>query len=733
MKYVRTAAILAAVTSVLSAQAVGPDVIVGDLIDTANYGSGTPIGGVPTAAFAIGTTSCNLGTAELSWFAGTNNKPVIGQSIYRLKDGRFEQIGIGWLKHGFFALAENACGSCQVPANFGNFLGLNCSDPYTAGLNGDQGNIGPRFEVNPFTGFYPWPYTLTPTQANNPATTGNENTTLAGRINVVHTDLDPAVNAGAQYFAEGQYIHPTDASSGNGFNNVSYRPLTVSPSGGSYNINLSGAIVRQKAALWAWAAADASVVVKNVDVPGEGRFVVGYKSTALGGGMYHHEYAVFNQNSDRAGAAFTVFLPSGVTAVTAADHFKDVAYHSGEPQDGVDWALTNTPGAAVNWACTTAAPSDTANALRWGTLYNFRFDAAADWLGSFEIGLFKSGTPAAVQSQVCRTANVGGPITGGPTSASVAYDFIDASGGAAGPAGNDVGMTVNLPFTFNLLGTNLNQIVISTNGYLAIPGQLGFFSNNTAIPNPVVPNGIIAGYWDDLDIGNSGAQGAATGWCRYTTVGTAPNRRFVVQWNDAQRFLSNNSFSFEIILDETTNHVTLTQISTAAGATGGTATRGIENASGTQGLQIGFNQANVVAMSSVRIFQNPYVYADSALLTLSGNGSIATPFKWNIVSDPNAAITLFADVAPGPTLIPALQANLGLGLTPGLLTIADGTGLFGPLDPTAYTGSCNEWTLSLPVSLDPISPAAIDVWFQALVWSNLAPNGFVRTTTTVTY
>ncbi len=224
MKYVRTAAMLVAVSSLLSAQAVGPDVIVGDLIDTANYGSGTPIGGAPTAAFAIGTTSCNVGSAELSWFAGTNNKPVIGQSVYRLKDGRFEQVGIGWLKHGFFALAENACGTCQVPANFGNFLGLNCSDPYVAGLNGDQGNIGPRFEVNPYTGFYPWPYTLVPAQTNNPATGANENAILAGRINVLHSDLDAAVNVGAQYFAEGQYIHPTDASSGNGFNNVSYRP-----------------------------------------------------------------------------------------------------------------------------------------------------------------------------------------------------------------------------------------------------------------------------------------------------------------------------------------------------------------------------------------------------------------------------------------------------------------------------------------------------------------------------
>ncbi|MEM8713213.1 MAG: hypothetical protein AAGG01_19890, partial [Planctomycetota bacterium] len=67
--------------------ATGADVIIGDLIGVENYGG---LGG--QSAFAIGTTSCNVGTEELLWIASTNEHPVIGQNIYRLENGRFEQI-----------------------------------------------------------------------------------------------------------------------------------------------------------------------------------------------------------------------------------------------------------------------------------------------------------------------------------------------------------------------------------------------------------------------------------------------------------------------------------------------------------------------------------------------------------------------------------------------------------------------------------------------------------------
>src|SRR6516165_4558248 len=88
----------------------GPDVIVGDLPEMAQYGSnGTFVG------LGVGTTSCNNGTQPVNWFQLQNtDHPVIPQNLYRMSHGasnneRFEQLGQSWMKHAFEALENNQC------------------------------------------------------------------------------------------------------------------------------------------------------------------------------------------------------------------------------------------------------------------------------------------------------------------------------------------------------------------------------------------------------------------------------------------------------------------------------------------------------------------------------------------------------------------------------------------------------------------------------------------------
>ena len=357
---------------------IGPDVIVGALPSTAYHGR---IGDIH--AYSIGTTSCNIGDMNLLWRSGTNQKPVIGQHLYRLKDGRFEHIGQSWLKHAFTALRGNLCGTCNGQG--GSVLGVGCSDPYGAGLNGSQSLLGPKSDVNATTGFYPYPYTIGFNQTGN---------AIYKRLQVYHDDVDPAQNTGALYFIEGQYVTPDDAQWGNQDNNASYRRVEVS---GSFGLTLRDSTQRTKPAIMAWKdhglgvnVPDPDVELVSIDVTNDRRFWVAAKVSDLGGGMYRYEYAVQNLNSDRSGGSFSVPLPPR-TLITNVE-FHDVDYHSGEPWDNTDWLAAVGPN-SISWnSPETFAENPASNAIRWGTLYNFRFDASlAPGPGQVTLGLFKPG------------------------------------------------------------------------------------------------------------------------------------------------------------------------------------------------------------------------------------------------------------------------------------------------------------------------------------------------------
>lgn len=356
------------------AQPIGPDVIVGNLYDLQSYGH---VGDI--YAYAVGTESCNVGDQILLWNSGNNQHPVIGQSMYRLKDGRMEQIGMSWLKHGFCALSLTFCGPC-TPGTGCEALGIGCSDPYSGGLNGAQNNLGPRSQVNAHTGFFPYPFSA-------PGWSGP----VMRRLQVHADDLNPALNAGALYFVHGHYVTPDDAAAGNGNNNTSYRRVNVSSNPGNYAISPTGATQQTSPALQAWQDFDASVVIEEIQIPNEGLLLLGYKVTDNGNGTWHYEYALYNMNSHRSASSFSVPVPPGVTLQNVG--FRDVDWHSGEPYDGTDWV--GTPGGAtITWATTPFGQNQNANALRWSTMYNFRFDAdSPPQAATATIGLFRPGTP----------------------------------------------------------------------------------------------------------------------------------------------------------------------------------------------------------------------------------------------------------------------------------------------------------------------------------------------------
>ncbi len=395
----------------------GPDVVVGDLTGLAQFGtnSGTQVG------LAVGTDSCNFGTVDLNWFANpSNDHPVIPQNLYRMSGGatndeRFEQIGQSSVKHGFTALTQNLCGlGCNGVG--GTRLGSGCSDPYSASLNSGP-NLGSRAWINPFSGAYPRNDSATPNNSH----TGHTHTGPSHRILTEINDLNTTLNTGASYYAESQYITPheyvwcqSNPTQCNMYNNVSYRKYNVTGTNSPFSFSPAAATVRTKAAIAAWTGA---TQVEIKPAPGnDGVGTVAYKVTNPSPGVWHYEYAVYNQNLDRAIQSFTVPVGVGVT-------LNNIGFHA--PPQHPGWALDGTVGnagfsntpwtqtqiaEAINWSSETLAQNPNANAIRWGTMYNFRFDSnRPPQTANATIGFFKTGAPITVPIQA----------PGAPPSASV--------------------------------------------------------------------------------------------------------------------------------------------------------------------------------------------------------------------------------------------------------------------------------------------------------------------------
>jgi hypothetical protein len=351
-----------------------PDLTLGDLSGPQRFATIEE-----TSAYGIATTSCNIGSCGVNWFHSTPAHPVFTQNLYRLEDGRFEQLGMSWVTHRFFALSQIVCETGCIPTD-GTQLGVHCSSPNTAGTQGSQSLFGPRSEVNATTGQFPFPHGA-PLPGNN----------LSGRLQVAHADLDPVLHPTALFFYEGHTVAADDAAAGNGLNNLSYRQVLVSAP--TFNMVHTGPTVAGQPALHAWKALDPEVRLEPADVAQDGRFWVASRATDAGGGLWHYEYAIHNLSSHRSAASVTVPLPAGVEVSNVGFH--DVDYHSGEAYDGTDWSTS--VGSSVVWETSAFDVDPSANALRWGTVYNFRFDAAAPpGGGALTIGLYRPGNPDSV-------------------------------------------------------------------------------------------------------------------------------------------------------------------------------------------------------------------------------------------------------------------------------------------------------------------------------------------------
>ncbi len=176
-----------------------------------------------------------------------------------------------------------------------------------------------------------------------------------------------------------------------------------------------------------------------------------------------------------------------------------------------------------------------------------------------------------------------------PRSNGVSFAWVDTTGGTTLTLANDGYAMVSLPsgFYFPLYQYTVSYLYLSANGYLGMLSSS--VANNTVIPNASSPSGILAPFWDDLDP-------SAGGVVRYKSFGTSPNRYLVAEWNNVPRRAdAATRVTFEAILHENGDIKFQYGSSTGVNADGRSATIGIEDYTGANGVQYAFNRVGAVS------------------------------------------------------------------------------------------------------------------------------------------
>lgn len=157
--------------------------------------------------------------------------------------------------------------------------------------------------------------------------------------------------------------------------------------------------------------------------------------------------------------------------------------------------------------------------------------------------------------------------------ASIPYTPYTNTGTTIALGDDQVSALIPIGFTFSFYCNNYTSVAISSNGFITFNGASGSgCCGGQFLPNAADPNNLIAGGWDDLY-----PPGAGT--IRYTTQGTAPNRRFVVNYDNIPFCCGTTpAVSFQIVIYETTNIIEIYGAN-YSGITPGTI--GVENIGGT--------------------------------------------------------------------------------------------------------------------------------------------------------
>ena len=261
-----------------------------------------------------------------------------------------------------------------------------------------------------------------------------------------------------------------------------------------------------------------------------------------------------------------------------------------------------------------------------------------------------------------------------------------AANTVTGITGDDVEGTISTPFPIRYYGSTYSTAWVDTNGTIAFLNPGGSAEAfGTHMPNAAAPNAMIAPFWADLVVDASAS-------IRTQSVGTAPNRQFVVEWRNATFYVNRNQrITVEAIFTENTGGVTLVYKDIDANALeqGSVAVVGMENATGTDGFEYAY-QGGLVRTGLTVTFLPPN---SAPLPTGSVSGTLTRASDGTPVS--GATVTL--SVLGATTTTAANGSYQFAGVPYGSYTVSAllGSGLCGGLSATGTVSAQRAATLDL--------------------------------------
>jgi hypothetical protein len=285
--------------------------------------------------------------------------PFLVWNLYRLHDGRLEQLAASGVKHAFFTVNRN----CTINCGDDNILWPGCEDTYSFFTNDLSTFQGPRSEIEPHLGYW-----NSCGSFFDPACSGGQ-TGYAGQwLHRLLVDPDELLVDDGQYFMDAWYVVQYDVDI---WNSMGYRAIEPGQDPKAAG-NMARGDFQSGSPVGEWVpentlsatSAHQVIVVESATPDGRypGNMPLGHvralaRVEDLGDGRFRYRYAIMNFDLSRGLHEFRIPLPDDASLEEP---------WMGGPPDVLEaaWPHERSSG----WVSFRAPPGQ---ALPWFTLYNF--------------------------------------------------------------------------------------------------------------------------------------------------------------------------------------------------------------------------------------------------------------------------------------------------------------------------------------------------------------------------